>query len=112
MIPPTDFELGWIVGILEGEGTFDAVKKKYPRVRLEMTDQDSVVRVGELLGITRAPRYRKRGDKKPTWTLSICGNQAKLLMLDVFPHMSERRQQEIQEVMLDEQNCGDDLLRS
>lgn len=96
----TDFELGWIVGILEGEGTFDAVKKKYPRVRLEMTDKDSVVRMGELLGITREPRYRKRGDKKPTWTLSICGNQAKLLMLDVFPHMSERRRSKIQEVML------------
>ena len=96
----TTFNFGWIVGILEGEGTFDTVKKKYPRIRIEMTDKDSVVRIGELLGITRSPRYRKRENKKPTWTLSICGNQAKLLMLDVFPFMSERRQQKIQEIML------------
>lgn len=97
----SDFHLGWIVGILEGEGTFDAVKQKYPRVRVEMTDKDSVVKFGELLGIAREPRRRQRENRKPSWTLSVCGKQAKLLMLDVFPHMSERRQQKIQEIILD-----------
>jgi len=97
----SDFNLGWIVGILEGEGTFDLSNKKYPRVRIEMTDKDSVYRFYAVLGVSRTPRHTVRQDKKDSWVGSIHGPQAKLLMVDVFPHMSERRQQKIQEILLD-----------
>lgn len=95
-----EFDKGWVVGMLDGEGTFDAVKKKYPRIRLEMTDKDCVDRFREILGVTRIARLTKRGKYKDSWTCSIHSDQAKLLMLDVYPFMSERRQQRIQEILL------------
>ncbi len=40
----------WLAGLLEGEGTFDLHRKKYPRVRVGMSDRDVVGRAATLTG--------------------------------------------------------------
>jgi len=92
---------GWVVGILEGEGCFDT-KGKRARVRVSMSDDDVVKRFTELLPTHYSPRQTDgNGVHKDMFHYEITGKKAKLLMTDVFPYMSERRQLKIQEVLLD-----------
>lgn len=93
------FLQGWICGILEGEGWFCKGE-----VGVEMTDKDSLDRLCALLGVGQV-KERNRTDRKDhhkqVYVWKIYGKNARLLMLDVFPYMSARRQQKIQELIID-----------
>ena len=99
----SEFDRGWIIGILEGEGAFCNTKKTSPRVEVEMTDEDTLVRLRALLSEynDKHLRTRQRGKNKRTYRYNIHGKRAVLLMVDVYPFMSKRRQQRIQEIILD-----------
>lgn len=50
--PDTPAALAWLAGLLEGEGTFEAHRqgrRTYPRLSLQMCDEDVVVRVASLI---------------------------------------------------------------
>lgn len=101
------FDKGWVVGILEGEGTFiarlrDGVRQPYilaMSTDVVSTDEFTVRRMRNLLGgSVYGPYKRDRGrPNKPTWKWSLHRrNDVAALGAAVLPHLCERRQQQVQ----------------
>ena len=93
-----DADLMWLVGILEGEGCFDAQRAKYPRIRLGMKDRDVVGRVATLMG-TRVRVSLKPAPFAPMFHTEVQGERAAELMRLIFPHMGARRSSKIAEIL-------------
>jgi hypothetical protein len=111
-INPTD--LGWLAGLLEGEGSFSLVHYtdrrkgrhpcRYGKVSLNMTDRDVVERVvsvtglGRVWGPTRSP---SRAQHKATYSWAIQGaRKVEPLVTLLQPLMGERRRQQIDRVLV------------
>lgn len=91
-------DLIWLAGLLEGEGTFDLHKKRYPRIRLGMTDRDVVGRAASLM---RA-RIRMSIPLDATKTMfhtEISGARAAEIMRSLLPYMGARRSARIGEIL-------------
>jgi len=91
-------DLLWLSGLLEGEGSFDLHRGKYPRIRLGMTDRDIVGRAASLMDATirlslHAP------PEKATWHTEISGARAAEIMRAILPFMGARRSQRIADVL-------------
>ncbi len=100
------FELGWLVGILEGEGSFWVMKKKphyrYPKISVVMCDYDTVARVARMFGDrTVTPQASRSESRKPMFRANLMGQGALDLMERVHPHMSVRRQAKIEELLVE-----------
>lgn len=91
-------DLIWLAGLLEGEGTFDLQRGKYPRVRLAMTDRDVVGRAATLMG-TKVRLSLRPAPNKPTWHAEMQGPRAEALMERLLPHMGSRRSQAIATIL-------------
>lgn len=91
-------DLLWLAGLLEGEGSFDAQRGKYPRVRVGMTDRDVVGRAATLMG-TSIRLSLRRAPASPTWHAEVQGPRAAEIMREVLPFMGTRRSQRIAEVL-------------
>jgi hypothetical protein len=100
------FELGWVVGILEGEGCFTLLRRSsgaiYPRVQVKMTDEDAVRRLkrwtglGNVFGPWKDGSYRGR---KPQWEWAVQKvEDVRTLMKMVYPFMGKRRRERIRQV--------------
>lgn len=91
---------GWIAGLLEGEGCFDANRTGNLRIRMEVTDEDTAARLHELVGGTLTKREARRAHWKPTfaWQASRKAIVAPLLR-EIFPLMSSRRKEKITELL-------------
>lgn len=87
----------WLSGLLEGEGTFDLQRGKYPRVRLSMTDRDVVGRAATLFG--SSIRLTLKSHDKPTWHAERQGPAAVEIMRAILPWMGARRSQKIAEIL-------------
>ena len=97
----SDFDKGWVIGIIDGEGS-PTVCKGRPRLSCQMCDKDTVERLYSLLPGNRIYQYQGRTDRrKPTYIWVHEGNKSLLLMMDLFPYLSERRQQQIQRIILE-----------
>lgn len=84
----------WLAGLLEGEGAFDISKNVYPRVRVGMTDRDTVARAAALMH--RTPRLRLNpAPASPTWHAEVTGKDAAELMRQLLPYMGARRSRQI-----------------
>jgi hypothetical protein len=103
----TDLELGWLAGIVEGEGTFTmnryASGQRSPRVAVKMCDEDVVRRVHVVAGCGKV-RFVGRAQEhhKDAWIWLLqrkaeCQAFGELM----FPLMGERRQVQIRR-MIDE----------
>jgi hypothetical protein len=88
----------WLAGLLEGEGTFDAHRGKYPRIRLAMTDRDVVGRAASLMGTTLRLSLHP-APVKATWHSEVSGPRAAEIMREILPHMGARRSGKIAEVL-------------
>jgi len=84
----------WLAGLLEGEGAFDVSKGAYPRVRLAMTDRDTVERAAALMGCKVRLSYHGK-PASPTWHAEVTGSRASVIMQAILPHMGARRSQQI-----------------
>ena len=98
-------DLGWVVGILEGEGSFclNTPMKKYPhyryaRIHVGMTDRDVVARLAKLLGGNVLGPYLK-GNNRPMYEWQASGTRAVPLMRLVLPMMGRRRRAKIREIL-------------
>lgn len=80
----------WLAGLLEGEGTFDIHRGKYPRVRVGMVDRDIVGRAATLMGARVNLRLHGR-PAQATWHAEVSGAKAVAVMRAVLPHMGSRR---------------------
>lgn len=95
-----DFELGWLVGVLDGEGTFRYFHRSQ-RVAVNMGDLDTVEKVGYLFNkITGgnfpiAESYGKKLNHSIMYYICANGEDARKIMRLVVRHMSKRRRQRI-----------------
>lgn len=99
----SEFDRGWLVGVLEGEGSFtestdtnaQGRKYRYAQVWICMTDRDSVERAASMM---RRPVWEQSVSgkmAKPAYRVRLKGGAALELMKQVQPFMSRRRQERI-----------------
>ena len=99
MIADADREdVVWLAGLLEGEGTFDLQRGKYPRVRVAMTDRDVVGRAATLFG-SSIRLTLKPAPASPIWHAEIQGPRAAEIMRAVLPFMGSRRSGKIAQIL-------------
>lgn len=98
MIHGTRDDIIWLAGLLEGEGSFDAHRGKYPRIRLGMTDRDVVGRAASLMD-AKVRLALHPAPNKPTWHTEISGTRAAEILQLILPHMGSRRSGRIAEVL-------------
>lgn len=101
-----NLDLMWLAGLLEGEGWFGTtnchVKGKtyrYPRVGVSMTDRDVIERVAAFWGNKVAVLRPYGVSKKTQYRVMISGKKAAEYMVMLRPHMSKRRQEQIDAVL-------------
>jgi hypothetical protein len=99
----------WLVGLIEGEGCFTLVRrnenttymKHYVRIVITMTDEDVIARAARIMG--RKYRKLKRtsvpSHYKDKWAVELNGQAAVDFAAAVLPHMGNRRQYRIREVL-------------
>lgn len=102
----TPYELGWVVGILEGEGCFTCSRSgKYKQftVSVEMTDKDVIDKLCQTVGlgsVVHRPERALNGNRKETWRWKVGDKEGFLkLATEVLPHMGERRSLRIKELL-------------
>ena len=90
-------DFGWLVGLLEGEGSFTCAKRDgCPRIELRMTDQDVVERAAKLMGIARVYAWQdRRANRKLCYIARLSGDPALALMRRVLPYVGNRRATQI-----------------
>lgn len=94
----THDDLVWLAGILEGEGTFDLHRGRYPRIRVGMTDRDVVGRVATLMR-SRIRMSISTVGYKASYHAEISGDRAAAIMWDLIPYMGARRTSKIADVL-------------
>lgn len=104
----SELELGWVAGLLEGEGCFTIKKGKRkngfsctPAVRVVSTDRDVIDRLHKLVpagGVCEPTRKTKGGKQIYSWSLQSTEAVLDLLVV-VLPLMGERRQNRIREIL-------------
>lgn len=101
----SDYEMGWLVGILEGEGHFGILRSSVgqtQRVAVKMCDEDVVNRVAvffeRLTGNTFDVRL-KIDKQHPDWSdqyeIYAGGENARTIMKAVVKYMGVRRRRKI-----------------
>lgn len=101
-------ELGWVAGILEGEGCFSAYKNKWKektylhaKIEVQSADRDVIDRIYEYtkLGTIGGPYKTRSAKHSPMHSWRVQGDDAKTLMRVVFDLMGKRRQEKIKLVL-------------
>lgn len=91
------YELGWLVGILEGEGHFGIYTSQV--VEVNMTDEDTVYIVTSMferiLGLSINVTAIQKPQGKDVYCARVYGERARIIMRLVVSHMSYRRRQTI-----------------
>lgn len=100
MFVSEQFKLGWLVALLEGEGSFYR-----GRVQVTTTDEYVAATLVELAGgAYKSTKIHKSNVKQPyRWVL--CGETAALLMLKVYQYLGPRRQFQIRDALLLASKC-------
>ena len=105
----TPYELSWLAGLLEGEGSFDtqsrASEKRHdrPRIQFGSTDFDICERVAQLFnkkvnGPYKA--YKNQKAIKPYCRVLISGPRAADLMKLLYPLLGKRRKLQIRTALM------------
>lgn len=108
MSNPSDLEVAWLAGLLEGEGCFSLNRDRRPGnrrpslvVKLKMTDADVVVRAGKLMNSPSVRRERdtRKEANSDCYVSRVTGAKAERVMRMVLPHMGTRRTEKINELL-------------
>lgn len=103
----TDVEAAWLGGLFEGECCISVnvnrPGKVYHKVRIEMTDQDVIERVRELIGpdncTVTEPKTRQPHHKQ-SWMLAIHKQEViKGLLSQLLPYLGQRRRAKALQVL-------------
>lgn len=89
-----DFDLGWAVGLFEGEGTIvlPSVGRGSIQLQLASTDEDTVVRFQALVGgKVYGPYGPYQPNRKAHWRWDAYGDNAAEFLRLVFPYLGSRR---------------------
>lgn len=91
---PTPADVAWAAGFAEGEGCFKTHKKRSPCVTVAQKDPESLYRLLALYGGFMSQA------KSGVWYWFVYGKRAVRFMEDIYPWMSSRRREKIDEVLL------------
>jgi|SRR5689334_14523165 len=95
-------EFYWLVGLLEGEGSFmkpPPSSPNAPRVSINMTDEDIIARVAVIFKRKHQFIKSKNLKHKNSYRVTLSGKRAVELMIACRPAMSKRRQRQIDEAL-------------
>jgi hypothetical protein len=110
-----DLEVGWLAGILDGEGSFTAHQEKAKtkngtvyinnraRIRCQMTDKDVIERLQQVTeaGTVSGPLKQHGLGTLPTWTWQVSRlGDVKRITDAIYSLMSLRRQAKIDEMRI------------
>lgn len=102
----TDFDIGWLVGIIEGEGCFVLSQdKRRPnlynvKVQVESTDYDVILKLhnlvgGNILESNYPSKFKHFPNAKNSWRWTVSTKiKVKEIIELVFPYLSVRRKQQ------------------
>jgi len=89
----SDYELGWLIGILEGEGHFGIYTSQV--IEVNMTDEDTIYKVASvyerILGASVNVLEIQKSQGKDVYCVRVYGERARIIMRLVVTHMSYRR---------------------
>lgn len=103
-----EYEIGWVVGLIEGEGSFTIKKTRrkngyscQPQLRVAMTDKDVVEKLATLVPVGNVLKAgRKTDGGKDVWMWTITNSQALIdFMITVRLLMGKRRRERIDFVL-------------
>jgi hypothetical protein len=100
-----EFELGWLVGIIEGEGSISIGGNKCPRVGLEMVDKDTILHakslIEQIIGKELKLGYihRNRPNTSEVYRIQLYGDNARTLLRIIVPYLKYRRRQKAWQVL-------------
>ena len=91
--PPSQEDLLWLAGLLDGEGTFYSCCGQ-PRIECTMSDKDTILRAAGIMGAGsgRAATSSAGTEMHRVWATTT---RAGVIMKALRPHMSKRRQGQI-----------------
>jgi hypothetical protein len=101
----SDQDFFWLVGLLEGEGSFSPGPPSAPnlvRISLHMTDEDIVAKVASLWGQSYHRVQQARAERmgwKSSYQVLVRGRPALELMKLMLPYMGQRRQGQIERAL-------------
>jgi hypothetical protein len=98
----TDLELGWIVGMIEGEGTFgtrtNRLGSKYATIEASSTDEEVIIRLQSILGGRVNGPYPNGKGCKHYWRWVLAKQAAVFELAEIImPLLSERRRHRLQQ---------------
>lgn len=95
----TEYELGWVVGFLEGEGSFYCGTAKYRTVliRASQVQLSPLIQLRDYTGIGKITREQKKKAprQQPFYSYWVAGSPARALCTKLRPYMSPKRQAQI-----------------
>ena len=107
----SEIEVAWLAGLLEGEGNFGLYARSAERyevstappspfLRISMTDQDIIERVGKLVNKRPFTPERLTATGKRVYIVHV-GSRATLISLlpRLFPYLGKRRQEAVQKCL-------------
>lgn len=93
----TDGNIGWLAGIIEGEGYINTTTKT-SRIRVRMTDEDVILKIKDIAGCgyINGPYKRKNPNHKPSWEWTVSKKlQVKEIINIIYPYLCSRRRKAI-----------------
>lgn len=101
-----DAVIYWVAGIIEGEGSIHQNKTHkggylYPRIRVNMTDQDIIQRlfditgIGTITGPQKAPSRKEHWKENYVWAVSRKEEVFRLLGA-IYPILGQRKQAQVE----------------
>lgn len=105
---PSEHEIAWAGGIFEGEGTIILTHRTngdlgmYGKIKVAMTDKDSVARFAKALGLSQPTVYDRhdRDGHKPIWGSGTAKRSEVIRVLGLLmPYLGQRRTKKAQEVL-------------
>lgn len=104
----SDYELAWLAGLLEGEGSFMLDRNhqagrvhRYPKIVVGMTDRDVIEHAARLFGtgVYNVPPDPRRPHGKAAYRTHVTGRRAAELMRAMLPWLGERRSAKIVSIL-------------
>jgi hypothetical protein len=111
----SDFELGWLVGIVEGEGSISC---RYNRksgylcaeLTVSSTDEDTIDRLHSIYPgkSTYTKKYKNHFKEQYIWAVTSRQGIRTILNI-IYPHMGKRRKERIEQVLFEFNNYEQNL---
>ena len=100
MINLDKYDICWLAGLLEGEGSFIAASEKNPVcMSVNMTDLDIIEKIAEWWGVCVAKPKVQKNHHKQSYRCMLRGSPAIEWMKILYPYMGLRRKGQIDKAL-------------